>query len=210
MRVVGAADRCRTALLGACVGLGVATMALDGCGAGLVRVGGARPLRWAAAAGSPDEVFGRTVDVHALGFAFVGELVGCDEQYVYIRPYVESPAGFGRIAWHDAELVRVGLAGWGPAAIAWTVLGTLSTLSHGWFLILSVPIWSVVGGATTAIVWSPGVRASGCAEIRAYARFPQGLPRSWLDEQQGMPAPRSSAPPGSSAPPWSVPASGAP
>ena len=66
----------------------------------------------------------------------------------------------------------------GPLA-AWTLAGTLSTASHGVYLILSAPVWILVGSSATVsqshapqMVLTPGTWNAA----RAYARFPQGLP----------------------------------
>ena len=62
----------------------------------------------------------------------------------------------------------------------WTVLGTLSTVTHGFFLVFSVPIW-VTTGVATAISEHRRARlvypdASRWEDLRPYTRFPQGLP----------------------------------
>lgn len=71
---------------------------------------------------------------------------------------------------------------------AWAVLGFLSTLSHGGFLLISAPIW-LLGGisissseSTDGWLTFPRYDASGnlttdWAEIAKFARFPQGLPK---------------------------------
>ena len=68
------------------------------------------------------------------------------------------------------------------ALASWTLLGVLSTASHGVGLILSAPVWIVAGSAATAaqshaplrVVTRPGELPS----LRPFARFPQGLPPS--------------------------------
>ena len=65
---------------------------------------------------------------------------------------------------------------------AWTVLGMLSSLSHGFYLIISMPIWLITGSASASaesyrdrfeveypdsIWWFDKI---------IYSRFPQGLP----------------------------------
>jgi hypothetical protein len=64
--------------------------------------------------------------------------------------------------------------------VLWTVLGTLSTVTHGVFLIISVPIW-VSTGIATAISEQRRARLeypdpARWEDLRPYARFPQGLP----------------------------------
>jgi hypothetical protein len=61
----------------------------------------------------------------------------------------------------------------------WTLVGTLSTLSHGIGLIFSAPAWIIVGTvATSSESYAP--RATyphkSWEELRKFARFPQGLP----------------------------------
>jgi hypothetical protein len=61
----------------------------------------------------------------------------------------------------------------------WAALGTLFTLSHGFYLVLSAPIW-VISGISGAVGESRSgiveIEGSSPEEFRKYARFPQGLP----------------------------------
>jgi hypothetical protein len=61
----------------------------------------------------------------------------------------------------------------------WATLGTLSTLSHGFWLIASGPVW-IIAGISSAVGESRAglVQFEGPPprDIRKYARFPQGLP----------------------------------
>ena len=63
--------------------------------------------------------------------------------------------------------------------VLWTLVGTLSTISNGWFLIFSAPMWIVggslaVGGESRA----PERKSQRLSweELAPYARFPQGMP----------------------------------
>lgn len=61
----------------------------------------------------------------------------------------------------------------------WTLIGTLSTASHGAGLILSAPVWIVAGSVARASDFHASQRTLTPATWeggRAYARFPQGLP----------------------------------
>jgi len=61
--------------------------------------------------------------------------------------------------------------------LAWGLLGTLSTLSHGFVLILSAPIWAITAtSAAAAASYAPRVVSTDPAVLRGYARFPQGIP----------------------------------
>jgi hypothetical protein len=63
------------------------------------------------------------------------------------------------------------------AMTTWSALGGVSALSHGWFLVLSLPVWVIVGTTTSASVSKePRVESVDGAVLRPYARFPQGLP----------------------------------
>ena len=72
----------------------------------------------------------------------------------------------------------------------WTLVGTLSTASHGVLLIISAPVWIIAGSAFTASASkTPRVRTTEPAFLRPYARFPQGLPAD-LDRSSLKPKPR--------------------
>jgi hypothetical protein len=61
--------------------------------------------------------------------------------------------------------------------VAWGVLGTLSTLSHGFVLILSAPIWALTATSVAATAsYAPRVVSTDPVMLRTYARFPQGIP----------------------------------
>jgi hypothetical protein len=66
----------------------------------------------------------------------------------------------------------------GPLAL-WTVLGTLSTISNGWGLIFTAPMW-LIGGPLAVGSESRAperkVPRLTWGELAPYARFPQGMP----------------------------------
>lgn len=67
----------------------------------------------------------------------------------------------------------------GPLAL-WSFLGTLSTASHGFVLIISAPIWIISGtAASSAQSYQPQLSfpKKPWNEFRKYARFPGGLPQ---------------------------------
>jgi hypothetical protein len=123
--------------------------------------GGWIQLRTTSAAGSVD---------------LSGELIALDADSLFVLSSAELRAvALNEIAradviWYDSEARLAGL---------WTVLGTLSTPSHGVGLIISAPVWIVIGGlATSAQSWQGRVKwpDKDWETIRAYCRFPQGLP----------------------------------
>ena len=75
--------------------------------------------------------------------------------------------------------------------IGWTFLGTLSTLSHGLFLIFTAPAWILTGTiATIAQSRAPQIaktKRNTWEALAKYARFPQGITvadRIWLSAAQ--------------------------
>lgn len=76
-----------------------------------------------------------------------------------------------RMAFYNAQ--------WGGLA-TWTILGSLSTISNGAFLIFTFPAWIIGGSLATAGQSRAPLRRVGPAHtwdaVRMYARFPGGLP----------------------------------
>lgn len=63
-----------------------------------------------------------------------------------------------------------------PLAL-WAGAGVLSTVSHGFGLILTAPIWAIIGtSAAASASHAPRIRSSDPAALRPFARFPNGLP----------------------------------
>ncbi len=85
---------------------------------------------------------------------------------------------------------RVGLSWFEPdrgAIVAWGVLGTLSSLSHGAYFIITAPVWLLSTGIAAGAQGRAGLldeRMTGATEqrqrVRKWARFPQGLPAGYL------------------------------
>jgi hypothetical protein len=66
--------------------------------------------------------------------------------------------------------------GW---VLSWTVFGTLSTISHGIGLVLTAPIWLVVGGIATSAQSQVPIEKyppKTWDHLTMFARFPMGLP----------------------------------
>ena len=66
-----------------------------------------------------------------------------------------------------------------------SILGLLSSLSHGYLLVLSAPVWLITAGVATHSASSMGHETFGGArkieEARTFARFPAGLPPGYLE-----------------------------
>ena len=82
------------------------------------------------------------------------------------------------------------------------MLGTLSTVSNGGFLLLTGPMW-IIGGAVAAASQSRApIRAippQAWTELAAFARFPQGIPQD-LELDALLPPPLGAKEPGDTAP----------
>ncbi len=107
---------------------------------------------------------------------FEGELIAieADSLFVAWRDQVLALPKFGI---HRATVTGYDLQ-WGPLA-TWTVFGALATTSHGWGLVVTAPLWVLVGTMSTASAsHAPMVRYPNrpWTELATYARFPQGLP----------------------------------
>ncbi len=197
-----------------------------GCGSRFNTRGSSEAVRSAAVARSPDEVFGHTVRVTIPPMRLFGELIGCDDDWLYVRVHEESRSAWQRIHWSENPAVDVELPSYGPGLLAWTIIGTVSTLSHGFYSLISAPVWAIVGSISTTTGWNPRLGLESCRSARPYARFPQGMPASFTERFErlyddrtltpvaGATAPdaRSPATPveGSQPAPWDAPPSGAP
>lgn len=122
-----------------------------------------------------------------------GELLAVDDTTLHLLDPRDGPVAIPttwiercRLAIHSNA--ADGLAVWGA-------LGTASTLSHGWYLILTAPLlWLPVGIGVPIEESRRGLvdcRAMECQTLWRWARFPQGLPPGVsVDELLSPPAPK--------------------
>ena len=119
-----------------------------------------------------------------------GELIAVRDDSVFVLTQSGRLAGFAygdiqqaRLAYYDAQ--------WGGLA-AWTILGSLATISNGYFAGITLPLWVITGSiAASAESRAPLEEArlvSQWRELRMYARFPQGMPEG-LDRSVLRPRP---------------------
>jgi hypothetical protein len=209
----------------------LAALAASGCSPKLRTFGAESPvLRPPEAQSSPEEAFGRQARVYTKTEVFYGELVACDDAYLYLfvndqlHPWTMVP--WPAITHAEA---RGPSGGGGPALIAWTVVGSLSTISHGWWAVLTAGAW--IGVGVPSVFWAQSQESVNgrCNDLQPYTRYPQGLPpairaRYWgggpVSMPPGMPpvlppplpAPSAPppAPPAPSSPPPAPPASSSP
>jgi hypothetical protein len=112
------------------------------------------------------------------GAGVEGELIAVDPDTVFVL------SGTGLLTVPKRTVRQATLfafdAQWGGLAL-WSVLGALSTVSNGYFLVLTAPIWIIAGtSATASRSRAPMVELAQEGDrwekLRLYARFPQGMP----------------------------------
>jgi hypothetical protein len=124
-------------------------------------------------------VRGHDIDIEHAGQTTSGELLAVDDLYLYVL----TDGRVRAIERRKVTQVSVELyASQAGQAGLWTALGTVSTVSHGFFLVITAPVWLATGISVTA-----GAAATNDLEVRddklgplyQFARFPQGLPPTW-------------------------------
>ena len=159
------------------------------------------------ASDSPPEAFGGQVSVIVDMIDVRGELLGCDASAIYVRINLpEESEAYRRYDLTRVSRLTVFRAGSAGGLAAWTVAGTLSTATHGVFLVLSAPLWMIIGSATTAATANQRAleihdRMSFCRAARPYARFPGGLPEVFRQRFGLAPPPDRESSPGEREPP---------
>ncbi len=115
-----------------------------------------------------------------------GEFIAVSDDSLYyldhsglqsIRLYTVSKA---KVTAYDAQHGVLG---------AWTILGTLSTGSHGMLAAATAPLWIIFGTISTAVRSHEPVSSIGAkdwSELKMYARYPAGLPESLNRSQLRM------------------------
>ena len=106
------------------------------------------------------------------GILAEGELIAIDDTAFHVL----TTAGLRSVSLASAH--RITLVGYGNRAgslTLWSVLGGISTLSHGGFLLFTAPTWATAGIIATHTEKQAGIWHQDDL-ARRYARFPQGLP----------------------------------
>lgn len=126
-----------------------------------------------------------------------GELIAVTADSLFITtPF--GPAVFARTRITGVTLVHYRAQH--PVLAGWSTVGALSTLTHGWALIGTLPLWVITGIACTAkasgepfVHYKPGERKDlkyvnaesardmiekEWRDLGRFARFPQGMPES--------------------------------
>lgn len=123
---------------------------------------------------------------------FQGELIAIGPDSVFVL------VGDSLVARSLAGIRRVRVVGYDPKAgdlQSWTLVGTVSTLSHGVVLIISAPAWLLLGSVITSTsAHSSEINVPAphrtWDDLKPYARFPQGMP---ADVDRGALRPRPPA-----------------
>ena len=124
------------------------------------------------------QAYGGWLELWVAGDAKVdGELIAVTGDSVWVLGKVGAVAVVpvatvkqGKLTTADAEVGNVAGA---------TGLGVLSTISNGWLLVFTTPLWIIVGTAAgSSQSYAPERRVPPLhwTDLAAFARFPQGLP----------------------------------
>lgn len=111
-----------------------------------------------------------------------GELLASDGDSLHVLAARSGRVGRGDVlsySWSQVEDFRA--RAYDPSTGAYaaiTAAGTLSTISHGYYLVLSAPIWMLTGTLMTAAASESAdfYPEQGATALAPWARFPQGLP----------------------------------
>jgi hypothetical protein len=124
------------------------------------------------------EAFGGWIGVrHAKSGLVQGELIAVTNDSVFI---MES-AGLQSLARTDIDSARVILFNTSEGSYGlWTFVGSLATISHGLFLVFTLPATLIAGIATTVNeanrINYVDYPATPWEKLHRYARLPQGIP----------------------------------
>jgi hypothetical protein len=130
---------------------------------------------------APHDVYGGwihvTVPAGGHDSTIAGELIAARADTVWILPdsggvvaVATSTVKRGRVARYNAEAGAIG---------GFTALGVVSTISNGWLLGITAPLWIITGIVASSNESRAPLRdvpPLEWANLAAYARFPQGLP----------------------------------
>jgi len=126
-----------------------------------------------------------------------GEFIGCDEDRVYILLHDARPDAPMAFKWDALMSGSIEIPTIAPLVFAlWTVGGSLSAISHGWFMIGTMPAWGAVGFsvsfASIPVYMRAGMKDT-CRKLGLYSRFPQGIPAAVREQFKEAEAPEEEA-----------------
>lgn len=118
-----------------------------------------------------------TDDYYFLG----GEFIGYEQKTVLLL----NENGLSKIAIEDIKEAIIDLYKRETSSLTWWTLGgCVASVTHGWFLIISMPVWLVSGIINSAIASHSGRFAEENPDddwfeaVKRYSRFPGGIPKN--------------------------------
>jgi hypothetical protein len=127
-------------------------------------------------------VRGSLAKVKRVSEEFVAEVLAVDEESLWLQhegKEIQVPRALIQrveIELYPSKAAETGI---------WTGFGTASTLSHGFFLLISAPVWLITGitasvsaARANTVVFEP----HQLDLLQQYARFPQGMPPATTPE----------------------------
>lgn len=127
---------------------------------------------------SPEEAtktpYGSWIRIETSDGIRTGELLAVSEDRIFVRT-ASGPMAIPMGAAQKVVLWR--FDGEEASLLMSSFVGTVSTVSHGFFLVLSAPVWIIGGAIATTVEADAGeIEDPNIRELRKWARFPQGLP----------------------------------
>jgi hypothetical protein len=122
-----------------------------------------------------------------------GELIAIATDTVFVLTSLSEPGHLDAVPKRDISDGKLGH--YDPDTgilVGWTLLGIPSTISHGFFLVLTAPMWmlggwgATLGHSSTAIEGIAPYEIGQWESLKLYARFPQGMPDG-IDRSTLMP-----------------------
>lgn len=132
------------------------------------------PTRWLAYPDDvPSDVYGSWISVESDSGNVGGELIAICDDSVFVADSTLHSISVREI--RSARLVVFQPEGWIAASV---LLGTLSTISNGWYLVFTAPMW-LIGGtiAAAARSYDPimDYPRTSMEKLVPFARYPQGI-----------------------------------
>ena len=118
-------------------------------------------------------VYGGWVEIRTRQVGLSGELIAITGDTVFV-------AGTSLLAVCSTDILSARLVTYDAKDLGgYVLLGTVSTISNGWFLVLTAPMWLIGGSiAASCRTYEPimDFPAEPLMHFVPYARYPQGLP----------------------------------
>ncbi len=131
-------------------------------------------------------VGGWIVATSTAGWQVQGELISITREYVHILRVGQPGAALVYVRTADVAKASVYTYEYEGGLGVFGLLGTLSTISHGFFLALTAPVWiistAIAVAAESAHVELEYPEDNSLEELSRWARFPQGIPPN-IDEE---------------------------